>query len=128
MILIGMMNSVKHNVFFFHTELPTLSSKPKLYHIDLIEDNGKKVRVIKQSASSWEEVATRLEFESHDISRLQSDYHSQCLKACRTVFTEWLNGKGRKPVTWETVIKALEEADLSEVAEDLKNIISTSTS
>ena len=39
------------------------------------------------------------------------------------MFSEWLEGKGRTPTTWETVIKALEEADLGEVAQDLKEVL-----
>ena len=39
---------------------------------------------------------------------------------------EWLRGNGRKPTTWNTIIKALEEADLVELAADLKIVFSTS--
>ena len=78
------------------------------------------MRVIKQAAAKWEAVATRLYFESHDISRIREDYHQQTVKACRTVFIEWLEGKGRNPTTWNTLIKILEEADLSELAGELK--------
>ena len=113
-------------IHIFFTDLPTLSSLPKLHHLDLIEGNGKTVRVIAQSASKWERVALSLHFESHDMSRLSRDYHLRSFEACQTVFTEWLNGKGRKPVTWNTVIKALKEAELSEVATDLQDILSNS--
>ena len=44
----------------------------------------------------------------------------------QTVFNEWLQGNGRKPTTWNTVIKALEEADLSELAGELKIVLSAS--
>jgi hypothetical protein len=82
--------------------------------------------VIKQAAAKWESVATSLYFESHDITRIKRDIHYQSIDACRTVFIEWLEGNGRKPTTWNTVIKALEEADLSELAGDLKIVLSVS--
>ena len=100
--------------------------QPKLHHLDLFEASGKIVKVIENAAAKWEEVATRLYFESHDISRIRKDYHQQTIEACRTVFIEWLQGKGRKPTTWDTVIKALEEADLSELAGDLKVVLHAS--
>ena len=81
------------------------------------------MRVIEQAAAKWERVATRLHFESHDISRLREDYPQQSIKACRTVFMEWLQGRGRKPITWSTVIKALKEADLAELAIDLEGLV-----
>ena len=120
----------KCSYFTFHidipTDTPTESSLPKLHQLDLFEGKGKTVRVIKRAAAKWELVATRLYFESHDISRIREDYHQQTIKACQTVFIEWLQGNGRKPTTWNTVIKALEEADLSELATDLKIVFSAS--
>lgn len=79
--------------------------------------------MIDQAAAKWEKVATRLYFESHDISRLREDFPQQSIKACRTVFMEWLQGRGRKPTNWSTVIEALREADLSELATDLKILL-----
>ena len=81
------------------------------------------MRVIKQAAAKWEAVATRLYFEINDITRIKKDVHYQSIDACQTVFNEWLQGNGRKPTTWNTVIKALEEADLSELAGELKWIV-----
>ena len=96
-----------------------MTSKPQLHELDRITGNGKTVRVINKAASVWEKVATRLYFEGHDILTIQRN-KSQAEDACRTMFIEWLEGKGRTPTTWETVIKALEEAELAEVAKDLK--------
>ena len=78
--------------------------------------------MINRTASVWEKVATRLHFKGHDILTIRRNEH-QTEDACRTMFIEWLEGKGRTPITWETVIKVLEEVELAEVAEDLKNII-----
>ena len=87
-----------------------------------MKGNGKTVRLIRRTASDWECVATRLYFEGHEIRSLRADHH-QVIDACREMFIEWLEGKGRLPKTWETVITALEEADLSEVASDLKDVL-----
>ena len=80
--------------------------------------------MIKQAAAKWESVATSLYFKIDDISRIRKDYHQQSESACQTVFMEWLQGKGRTPTTWNTVIKALKEADLSELSADLKVVLS----
>ena len=96
---------------------------PRLHQLDLIEGNGKIVKLIRAVASKWERLATRLYFEVNDISRIKRD-RQECEDACREVCCEWLLGEGRKPVTWATLLTALEEAELSEVAKDLKVIIS----
>ena len=94
-------------------------SKPRLYQLEYIKVNGKTIRIISRVASEWERVATRLHFEGHDIARIRRDNHLRTSEACRTMFNEWLEGKGRKPTSWGTVIQVLEEAEFSEIAGDL---------
>ena len=91
--------------------------------MDLIRGYGKTVRVISRTSAAWERVAIRLHFEGHEIKNIKRDHHFQIGDACSTMYTDWLEGKGRQPATWETLIKALEEADLSELASDLKDVL-----
>lgn len=35
------------------------------------------------------------------------------------ILTQWLSGKGRKPVTWQTIINTLEEIGLKTMAKDI---------
>ena len=111
------------NVGCAGTERPSLTSKPRLYELDRIKIDGKTVKVISRVAASWEKVAIRLHFECHEIRSISRDKQLTVVDACREVFTQWLEGKGRTPTTWRTVIEALEEADFSEVTNDLKEII-----
>ena len=50
--------------------------------------------------------------------------NQQCEDACRNMCIEWLEGKGREPKTWQTLLDALKEADFGEVASDLADILS----
>ena len=100
-----------------------LSRKPRLYELDRIKGNGKTVKVIERTAADWERVAITLHFEGHEIKTIRTDYH-QSEDACCNMFIEWLEGKGRQPTTWETVISALNEAGFSEVASDLSDALS----
>lgn len=99
------------------------SAKPTLHQLDLVEGNGRTVRVIRCVAASWEQVAARLHFEPSDISRIERDNPNQCQAACQKMFSEWLAGESLKPISWNTLIKALNEADFSEIASDLGIII-----
>ena len=84
------------------------------------------MKVIKKTAHVWKQVATRLHFEGHDILRIGKD-ERQAEDACRTVFIEWLEGKGRNPTTWDTVLQALKEAEQGELANDLEELLDTTT-
>ena len=102
-----------------------LSDPPKLHELDLIESKGQRVRVIEAVAGKWDGVALRLHFEHSDITIIERDCHYQSVRCCQTVFSQWLDGKGRKPVTWEVLIKAVSEAGFSEVAKDLTSIFNS---
>ena len=67
-------------------------------------------------------MALRLHFNHSDISKIDRD-HRTCSQACQTMFGEWLEGKGRKPITWNTLLTALREAEFSELASDVETII-----
>ena len=99
-----------------------MQSKPRLHELDLKKGNGKTVKLINRTAADWERLATRFYFEGYEIRSLRTN-HRETFEACREMFIEWLEGKGRSPKTWETVIIALEEADLSEIALDLKDVL-----
>lgn len=78
---------------------------------------------MKSAAANWKQLATRLYFEPSHIRRIQADTHFQSREACWQVCSEWLDGAGRRPTNWDTLITAVNEAELSELAKDLKIII-----
>ena len=100
-----------------------LSSTPILHQLDLLEISNEKVEVIRRVASRWEDVATRLHFELEDISRIHKDNIGDSKSACRQMFGEWLKGSCRETVTWETLIKALNESKFSEIAKKLEDYL-----
>ena len=97
--------------------------KPELHQLDLLEGNGNTVRVIDEVAAKWEKLAMRLYFKSHDMDRIRRDHHQDSTAACQTMFSEWLNGKGRGPISWNTLIQALREAKMTLLASNLELII-----
>ena len=108
-------------------EVVSLLTLPKPHQLDLIEGNGKTVRVIGRVAADWVRVATSLHFQLHDIRIIQADCPNQCEVACRRMFGEWLASTDeddmRQPVNWDTLIEVLVETNFSEIAADLRSII-----
>ena len=106
--------------------LSSLSScTPEFHELDLFEQRGKKLKLIKRVAANWEDVATRLHFPGYTIKAISRDCQHQSDQACRSMFTRWLDGEGRKPITWGTLIDALNETDLSSVAQELDKMINS---
>lgn len=83
------------------------------------------MNVIEGVATRWENIATRLNFDMNQIEHISRTNHFQAEDACRAVFSEWLKGKEglRLPITWKTLIRALEEAGLGQTAWKLRTMI-----
>ena len=97
-----------------------IDSTPKLHELDLFERNGEKIRIIDRTAAFWDKVALRLLFEQHDIDRITRDCLQDCHSACQRMYSEWLDGNHRKPVSWKTLIIAFSEAEQQELADKLQ--------
>ena len=80
------------------------------------------VKVIDRTAAKWKHVATSLHFEGYDIDTIAADEH-QSKDGCHSTFSKWLEGKGRQPTSWETVISALNEAGFGELARELSDVL-----
>ena len=40
------------------------------------------------------------------------------------ILKQWLQGKGRKPVTWHTLVKCLRDTDLNTLADNMDSLLS----
>ena len=40
------------------------------------------------------------------------------------ILKQWLQGKGRKPVTWQTLVKCLRDTNLNALADDIESPLS----
>ena len=85
------------------------------------------LKITDRVSAKWKDVALRLHFEGHCIDIIEMNCHYQAVPACRTMFTQWLDGYGRKPTTWKTLIIALKEANLSTLAEELEKMFPNSS-
>ena len=81
------------------------------------------MKIIETVAARWEDVALELHFEGHTLQNIQYDTRIQCIEACRKMFQKWLDGEGRQPVTWETLMDALVGAGFVTLVEDLQEIL-----
>ena len=109
---------------------PNTGSLPQLHELDLLELScGEKVRIINDGASKWENIATRLYFDGGMINQISRD-SGNVQQACWNVFSKWLSGIDglREPRTWNTVVKALKEADLGQLAEKLETALTENVS
>ena len=81
------------------------------------------MRVMDDISGHWLPTAIALGFDGHSIDKIKLSSHNQVNEACTMMMMEWLKGAKRTPVTWETLVHALEDARLAYLAEQLLNIL-----
>ena len=74
---------------------------------------------MKKVEGRWYEMALSLGLESATES-IEMSTHSRADKACQKMFTKWIGGSYRTPVTWQTVLEALNDCDLGLFADEVK--------
>ena len=121
--MIRMVISNVHEIITFALIfVPAVDDIPKLHELERFEQCSLIIRIIDRVAPKWKGVALRLYFEDHCIEVNEMNCHYQAVPACRTMFTRWLEGYGRKPTTWRTLIIALKEENLYTLAEELEKM------
>ena len=98
---------------------------PTLRELQLLKlPNGTELRIMKEVAPEWDEVAVALGFDGARIKTIKMGAHYQPRQACREMFTEWLNGgRDLQPPTWDIFIQSLTAANLTEIADILSYTI-----
>ena len=82
------------------------------------------VNIIKEVAPSWENFSLSLEMDKNMINIWRRVYvQGQVEDAARELFNHWLNGNGRQPISWKTLIQALHETDLPIIATKVEEIL-----
>lgn len=93
---------------------------PEMQQLQLIKHGAVQVRIMDKISYRWQEVAIALGFKGYEIETIKQSTHHQPSDACMTMFTKWLEGGKREPVTWETLVHALTEAKFQTLAQQIQ--------
>lgn len=104
--------------------LQSLDGRPKLAQLKFLPStNGDKLSIINEVASKWEGIGVLMDFDDTGtqlelIRRSRGDRSPE--SCCLALFQYWLQGNGKGPHTWVTVIELLEDVGHRELARKLK--------
>ena len=68
--------------------------------------SGMVFELVKEVSTDWEKLALAFHLRG-EIIREQSQFQVEA--ACHNILQRWLNGEGRQPVTWGTLVDGLED-------------------
>ena len=102
---------------FHHVYFP--ADKPKIQQLKFLCCRGRTLKIIETVADQLEEMVRALQLEDHVTNTFEGDP----VPACCKMMQQWLNGEGRKPVTWSTLIQSCIDAGFLDLAETLQEIL-----
>ena len=80
---------------------------------------GTIIRIIEKTSHNWYNLGLGLGFEGHVLDAIDLQFRRPN-DACRSVLQDWLLGRGKQPVTWKTLIQALEKANFPALVLELQ--------
>ena len=97
--------------------MPTIQQLHELQGKD-----GKTMRIIDTVAPEWEELAMAMGFPAHVIGTIRRNNLRDAKGATLQILTLWLEGKSSVPVSWESLVDCLYQADFSTVSLDIQEM------
>ena len=101
-----------------------IGNAPQLHELQqLTFDDGKELRIMETVVPKWKQAAAAIGFNAARINTIDRGEHFKPEDATFEMFSRWRKGEhSLKPVTWDTLIQSLEEANLKEIAAMLCNV------
>ena len=81
--------------------------------------------IITAITQDWKNFGIYFDFDEtgRTLNCIAKDYHYHSIDCCTQMMTEWLEGSGRQPATWATLIDLLKDAEMNDLAQQLVTII-----
>ena len=101
------------DIFSLYTAPPSFLSRAPT-------DEEVRKHVLPLLGKEWGSFCTYLGVKFTDIKKAEMNNPGNVDEAMFASIKKWLNGIPNRPVTWEFLLKALEEAELKEPSKELK--------
>ena len=103
-----------------------VGDKPTLRELLCFKYNGTqhKIHIIDAVASRWRRLGLALNISDYHLNNIERN-HGNVEDRCQTMLSDWLQGTvGDGPVTWETLVEAIDDARYGELAQQLIRVLS----
>ena len=106
-----------------------LASKPTLLELLYLKpSSGRSVRVVQEIGTHYSTLGLLLLNDDTGAvtSSIIDKHHHESTQINQEILTRWLQGQGKKPVAWSTLIDVLRAIDLSELAQAIQEALTSS--
>ena len=102
--------------------------KPSLLDLRKFPGKRHKFDVMERIGVKYSDFGMFL-LQDHDltkVSALELTWQRASLPICRDIMKDWVQGKGKLPVTYATLLHCLRDADLHSLAKDIEDVLTIS--
>ncbi len=114
-----------------HTHTGTQTEQePSLLQLTLLKSpSGKRVEIIKTIAPDWNKFGIYFDFDKtgQTLKCIAKEHPFNPIDCCTHMMREWLEGRGRQPATWATLIDLLKDAEMNDLAQQVEKIVPART-
>ena len=106
-----------------YTGVPTVKL---LTFLPIPGDGAKKnLNIIQRTSTQYTKLAMFLLDDDNctTVDSLKDQYRGVPEEIVRAVYQKWINGAGRQPVTWQTLVDVLRKIELSSLAEEIETVL-----
>ena len=83
-----------------------------------------KIHIIDTVASRWRRLGLALKINDYHLDNIEHNHHN-VENWCQTMLSDWLQGiVGDGSRTWETLVEAIDDAQMGELVQQLKRVLS----
>ena len=107
-----------------------VEDKPTLRQLNCLrytDKNGEKhkIHIFDAVTAHWRRLGQALNVNAYDLESIEHE-QSNVEDYCQELLSRWLQGSvgGGEPVTWETLVRAMEDARCEEVAQRVREVLS----
>ena len=112
------------------TSAGSFTSKPTLPELlNFKTSSGSTVDVVQQIGTHYSKLGPLLLNDDTGAvtSAIVSQYQRDAVAINQEILTRWLQGQGKKPVSWSTLTDVLKEVGLSELSQMIQDSLTMST-
>ena len=83
-----------------------------------------RIYIMDEIGAKWRRVGRCLKFSTDDLDSIESNCHGDPEKCCEKLLSFWLQGRVEKlPITWYTLLEAIKDARMGQLANKLTHHI-----
>lgn len=103
--------------------LLSMDAKPEMKQLLYIDGNGHKpIRIVELVTKDCDDLGIMLDLSPAIVKIEWEVSQKEPVKKCKSILSKWLDGQGKNPISWRTLISTLEKMEYMRLAQELTEI------